>query len=370
MSDFISNEIALNAICPYYTMFPLDFPYSILSKEATCGDEVLDPFCGRGTTNYAARVLGLSSYGVDSSPVAVAISQAKMVFVMPDEIMNAAHELLDQVYVPSHIPDDEFWCWAYEKSVLNLLCRLREGLLQNCTTDSRKALRGIILGALHGPRNKVSRAYFSNQSPRTYAPKPRYAVKFWKTRNLSPEKVNVLNIIETRAKRYFPGPDNKLGSNIQQGDSRDQSVFLDLVPEKKVKWIITSPPYYGMNTYIPDQWIRNWFVGGSSTVEYSTKDQVTHYRPDSFTNDLRKVWMNVADVCVHGAKMIIRFGAINSRKAEHLSIIPNSLRECGWRLIKIAPAGSSSLGRRQSLQFLPNNNLAKNEYDYWVELID
>ncbi|CAL1241131.1 DNA methyltransferase [Candidatus Methylocalor cossyra] len=49
-------------------MFPLDFPLNILKRRAHAGDVVHDPFCGRGTTNYAARLLGLSSLGVDSSP--------------------------------------------------------------------------------------------------------------------------------------------------------------------------------------------------------------------------------------------------------------------------------------------------------------
>lgn len=67
----------LNAICPYFTMFPLEFPLGVL-RDATPGQLVVDPFCGRGTTNYAARTLGLPSIGVDSSPVAVALSQAKL----------------------------------------------------------------------------------------------------------------------------------------------------------------------------------------------------------------------------------------------------------------------------------------------------
>jgi len=40
-------------------MFPLDFPLDILRKRALPGDRVLDPFCGRGTTNFAARLVGL-----------------------------------------------------------------------------------------------------------------------------------------------------------------------------------------------------------------------------------------------------------------------------------------------------------------------
>ena len=64
---------SLNAVCPYFTMFPLSFPLWAL-KHASPRAVVLDPFCGRGTSNYAARYLGLRSYGIDTSPVAVAIS--------------------------------------------------------------------------------------------------------------------------------------------------------------------------------------------------------------------------------------------------------------------------------------------------------
>jgi DNA modification methylase len=72
------NSYALNAICPYFTMFPLDFPLSILRKYASKEQWVLDPFCGRGTTNYASRALSMSSVGIDASPVAVALSEAKL----------------------------------------------------------------------------------------------------------------------------------------------------------------------------------------------------------------------------------------------------------------------------------------------------
>jgi hypothetical protein len=39
---------------------------------------VVDPFCGRGTTNLAARVRGLPTVAVDSSPVATAATSAKL----------------------------------------------------------------------------------------------------------------------------------------------------------------------------------------------------------------------------------------------------------------------------------------------------
>src|SRR5215471_21669162 len=95
-----TKRTALNGICPYFTMFPLDFPYFILSNRAFSGEWVIDPFCGRGTTNYASRLLGLPSIGIDSSPVAVALSQAKLANTSPRLIKQAALRTLDEVITP------------------------------------------------------------------------------------------------------------------------------------------------------------------------------------------------------------------------------------------------------------------------------
>ena len=70
-----------------------------------------------------------------------------------------------------------------------------------------------------------------------------------------------------------------------------------------------------MRTYIPDQWLRNWFVGGTSHVEYSNIDQLKHSSPDEFAAQLSAVWLNMAAVAADDARSIIRFEGISDRKA-------------------------------------------------------
>lgn len=356
--------MALNGICPYFTMFPLEFPYTIL-KCAAAGQWVMDPFCGRGTTNYASRLLGLSSIGIDSNPVAVALSQAKLANTSPQYIMQAARQILDEVRTPQDVPSGEFWHWAFHKDVLYLLCRIREGLLRNCSSDAHKALRAIIMGALHGPQPKTRPSYLSNQSQRTYAPKPRYAVNFWKAHNLIPQFVDVLNIVETRAQRFYSQEERIALGEIIHGDSREKSTYEGILVGNKIDWVITSPPYYGMRTYIPDQWLRLWFLGGSPHVDYSTAGQVSHASPGSFAAQLKDVWQHVGAVCVSGAKLVIRFGAINDRKVDSLALLKQSLKDSGWRIQTIRSAGSASEGRRQALHITHNNKRAIEEHDMW-----
>ena len=353
----------LNAICPYFTMFPLEFPLDAL-RDAVPGQLVADPFCGRGTTNYAARTLGLPSIGVDSSPVAVALSQAKLANAAPHRIVTAARRILRDVPEPSEVPKGEFWRWAFHQDVLPILCRLREGLLANCRSDARKALRAVLLGALHGPRRKSRPSHFSNQSQRTYAPKPRYAVRYWEKHDLHPEPVDVMSIINERAVRYY-SHEKPASGKVVFGDSR-KSIFARAAGERKADWIVTSPPYYGLRSYLPDQWLRGWFLGGPSEVEYSVQGQLLHSSPAAFTSDLQQVWRNVGEICAPGARLVVRFGGINDRKADPLSLIKASLEESDFEIQSITPAGSAANGQRQALHFSPSNVQAREEHDIWA----
>ncbi|TIP12309.1 DNA methyltransferase [Mesorhizobium sp.] len=342
-------------------MFPLAFPLKILSRAAK-NDLVLDPFCGRGTTNYAARLLGLDSVGVDSSPVAAAITAAKLVGPLPSTIVAEASDILAKK-APCDVPRGDFWDWAFHAETLLDLCKFRAALLEDCTTSARIALRGIILGALHGPRQKTAPSYFSNQSPRTYAPKPAYAVRFWRDRELEPPRVELLDVIRRRAGRYYSAGPQPLGI-ARLGDSR--TPVMVAAPSSRFSWVVTSPPYYGMRTYLPDQWLRNWFLGGPPEVDYGTLGQVSHKGPDIFASDLRKVWKNGRAASADGARLVIRFGGIADRSANPHEIIMLSLAETGWRTQTVKPAGSASDGKRQANSFLRNRSEPIEEFVVWA----
>jgi hypothetical protein len=328
------------------------------------GDIVLDPFSGRGTTNYAARLLGLRSIGIDSSPVAAALTEAKLANTTPEAISFTAEQLLQSSRYEEKTPEGEFWDLAFHPEVLRKLCTLREALLVSCTSDSRKALRAIILGALHGPIGKNTFAYFSNQCTRTYAPKPRYAVGYWQARGIKAPAVDVQAVIDRRAERYYRGQPYAEGITFCS-DSRDDETYKRLY-EANVKWIVTSPPFYGMRNYVPDQWLRNWFVGGPSEVEYRPAGQLEHSSPAAFADQLKAVWRNVARVSSKDARLIVRYGGINDRKVDAIDILKTSFAGSPWRVMTIKAAGSADEGKRQAEHFARTFSAARPEYDVWV----
>ncbi len=360
--------LRLNGLAPYYTMFPLTFPFDAL-RHSKPGEWVLDPFCGRGTTLLAARLRGRPSIGVDSNPVAVAIAAAKLVNVTAKKITTLASQILKERDDPhdDHIPYGDFWSLCFDERTLTDICRLRNYLLGNCTTQTEIALRGLLLGILHGPRNKGTPTYLSNQMPRTYSTKPAPAVKYWKAHRLEPVYVDVLDAIARRADFTFSEVPPFVRGKVVKDDSRS---LANLASRNKVSWVVTSPPYYGMRTYFPDHWLRNWFVGGPSDVCYTDATQLSHAGDESFIQDLAFVWRSVAKRCLPNAHLVCRFGAIPSAEKDPRQLLRASLAlaACGWTVTTIRNAGAASHGKRQSDQFSEGRSTPIDEIDLYAVL--
>jgi len=118
----------------------------------------------------------------------------------------------------------------------------------------------------------------------------------------------------------------------------------------KISRVITSPPYYGMNTYEEDQWLRIWFLGGPSSVQYGNPNQLSHHSPDDFAKSMAKVWDQIGDHARAELAMAVRFGAIGSRKSDYRHIMADSLEHSKhhWRMVSTRDAGDAADGRRQA----------------------
>jgi len=360
-------KFALNAICPYFTMFPLEYPLNALKKHIRAGGVVFDPFCGRGTTLYAARILGMTGWGLDTSPIAVAVAKAKLAQAKSEAILQLAESFLGRE--PVNIPQTEFFRYAYAPETLQQLCALREGLLSlEHESGESTILRAAALGCLHGPLNqtKEGMAYFSNQMPRTFASKPDYSVGYWKKRNMIAPKIDVLQVIKRKLSRI-----KDLDRNADNGE--EQVLCLNSCSKDSysqlpgnISTVVTSPPYYGMRTYVQDQWLRNWFLGGPETVNYANEDQIKHNTVDSFVNDLGAVWRNIAASTVDEVHYYIRFGSLPSTKKDARTILRNSFDVAGGlKVVSVRNASDANAGKRQADQ-MKSESIPVDEFDFHV----
>jgi hypothetical protein len=380
MQDFVSSAMskrsslsadprfALNAICPYFTMFPLEFPLRVLKRHPDAR-VVIDPYCGRGTTLFAARVRGLHAYGIDCSPVAVAISQAKLATVNLLRSLSLARDLIAK-HQTVRIPEGAFWSRAFHKSTLRDICALRRGLLREPFSDCSAILRAAVLGCLHGPLTGTN-SYLSNQMPRTFAPKPNYALHFWKERALTAPRADVLKALRRKLLRIAQ-EDRHAGircdGRIYEGDASEAETFRGV--RKKIDLAITSPAYYGMRTYVPDQWLRNWFLGGPAEVDYSFDGSLPSSSPSDFIEALGRTWSHLARHANDEFHLYVRFGSIPSRAIDSRKVFVDSLASSGhrWRVVSFRGAATADAGKRQ-VQQMDGHAEAQREFDVHVILV-
>lgn len=360
---------SLNAICPYYTMFPLEFPLRSLSL-VKGSKYIADPFCGRGTTLYASRFLGMECFGIDSSPVATAISKAKLATADYSEVVSLAKIILSK---KSEVdtPRDLFWRLAYHPSVLVEICKFRQELLVLPNSHSAAILRAAMMGILHGPLTKIG-SYLSNQMQRTFSPKPDYSIRYWSKRNLNPPKVDVLAAIKRKLRRIYLSPAFKNNvspaTQVVCGDASNSDTWEQC--PFRIDTVITSPPYYGMRTYVEDQWLRNWFIGGPDHVAYGSSLGLPMTSPDQFAQGLSNVWNQVGKQAEGQLDVFVRFGILPSRNLDAKELLLSSFEESdySWKRIYTKAAATASSGRRQVAQ-MRTFEKAQIEFDMHLRLI-
>jgi hypothetical protein len=369
----VEPRYALNAICPYFTMFPLEYPMRALDSDRLKGFRsplACDPYCGRGTTIFAARLRGIRAVGIDVEPVAVAIAKAKLACASVREVM----ELFDELNADStsiRVPQREFWKLAYHEKTLATLCRIRRGLMGR-RTDAAAILRAVMMGALHGPRAKTTEgtSYLSNQMPRTFASKPEYSIAYWKRQQQRPPDVDVRSVVQKRAARVLAHkierPKGDL-ADIRCQDSRQAAAYSNL--EGKITHVVTSPPYYGLKTYAQDQWLRGWFLGRDEDIDYRSDPGLDHGSPELFATSLSKVWNQIGCRAADRIEMFVRFGGISSRHAIPDAVLRKSLEysRFEWLIVTRHPAYPFQRGKRQALQ-MTARECSVEESDYVIRL--
>lgn len=280
------------------------------------------------------------------NPIAVALTEAKLVTPHWQRVIALADSAIAKP--PRQMPQGDFWTRCFDPETLREICSIREALLKDRSAVSA-GLRAVMLGILHGPIMKGTPTYLSNQMPRTYSTKPEAALRYWRKHRLFPSRVDVAAAVRRRAKFTFSELPKSTPGEVWHGEAVE--VLRGL--RRKFHWIITSPPYLGMRTYRADQWLRNWFLGGPTAVEYGKAPELVTINEDLFIEQLGEVWEWCAKRSNPGAHLVVRFGALPSVDADPRLVLRESLRESSqpWRITTMVGAGSPPQNARQATQF-------------------
>jgi hypothetical protein len=256
-------------------MFPIPFVRHAIEMYCPDGGSVLDPFCGRGTVPFVARVTGRKSLGVDLNPVAFVFSSVKL---NPepnlDRLLSRIGDIAKASLREEEKAENSFQAAAWSRPVLRFLKASRRLLdWRNDRTD--QTLMALILVHLHGKTGNA----VSNQMRQSKSMSPNYSIKWWKDHGLKPPQLDPVEYFCARARwRYRHGIPTGAESRVIMGDART------VLPRarRKFSMLLTSPPYYDVTNYRLDNWIRLWMLGEEPLPNYTTNN-------DTATgNDMRK----------------------------------------------------------------------------------
>jgi len=193
-------------------------------------DLIIDPFCGSGTTLLTSKEAGVNAIGVDASPLAVFVTQAKTMDYDLDKIRDSSRELFSK---------------KFEKYEIRELSPLTKRAF------SRYALEDILffkkeIRSIEDPKikNFFTLALMNSANKVTCAYKDGSVIKIREKPSIPLKKVFkriVKRMIHDLKKA------NYRGSNISVylGDARK----MDFLPEDYFDAVITSPPYLNKIEY-------------------------------------------------------------------------------------------------------------------------
>ena len=285
---------------PYYAMFPVDFVRRTIEEFCPPGGAVLDPFCGRGTVPYVAKVTGHRSLGVDLNPVAYVFAAAKTdpePSVSP--VLDRVTQVAEAITHEDRLPENEFQAWAWCPEALGFLQAARR-LLDWPGSRVDRTLMAIILVHLHG---KIGNA-ISNQMRQTKSMAPTYAVNWWSRQGQLPPRIDPVAYFLAKVRwRYRHGIPEGPAARTALGDSRA------VLPKARLRFsmLLTSPPYYGVTNYRVDNWIRLWMLGEGALPSWEVSQRYGNRQ--RYVAILNEVFADAARLMEPNATIYVRTDA-------------------------------------------------------------
>lgn len=250
---------------PYYAMFPMDFALNAIQTYTKLGDNVLDPFSGRGTTLFASSVLGRVGTGVEINPLGWLYTSVKLNPANKENLLDRLHELdtiTKEKYIGSHQEYSEFFNACYSPYILDFLIAARSELRWKRNKVDR-TLMGFLSVHLHGKHGTS----LSNQMQSVKACGLKYALKWWGEKGYVAPDLDPVELITKKIEwRYEKGRPEFSDSKIYLGDST-KHLSKQSIKKTKYNMLLTSPPYSGVTDYFYDQWLRLWLLGGTDNQQ-------------------------------------------------------------------------------------------------------
>lgn len=301
---------------------------------------VLDPFCGKGTSLLAARLLGHAAYGLDIAPEAVVCAEAKLQSVDLSEVERYISYLPSHLTSISEVPDS-VRLFFHPDTLLQLLS-VRQSLLTDVLgrASRRRSCAVFVLATLLGILHGHASYSLSVPSSHAYSMSPGYVARYMAERGLQAPARDVKDCLRTKARRCLadPAPPAATGAVKRASAVDADSVFRQL--RGKVDVVLTSPPYLAAQTYAKDNWLRLWLLG------YDHRDIRSDYLQtdclDRYMRLMASVFRTMSTMLRPGGKLICVAGDVMRKRRRNGEELVETV-ETGNLLASICSQGDVGL---------------------------
>ncbi len=247
---------SLHRICSRTGSFPPALAHYFIQRYSKPGDVVLDPFSGKGTAPLEACLNGRIGVGNDLAPEAYVLTHAKVRPVMLGDVLDWIEWARDRMDTSSYSVSevDEDVRAFFSNYTLKQILAVRDLINETRRRDLRIFLKALMLGILHGP----TRIHLSVKCSHSFSMAPGYIKRYVREKRIRKPRRDVLACLREKAVRVF-----RDGIPLTRGEAYMADARSLPIEDESVDLIVTSPPYFNMQTYAWDNWLRLWFLGYS-----------------------------------------------------------------------------------------------------------
>ena len=269
----------------YPATFVAAIPGSLVPILTRKGGTVLDPFCGSGASGLETVRLGRRFLGFDVNPVAILITQAKLLMLDPSELVKLRRSVQDinkTLFVGrrrsgiEHPNREELARWYHPRTLEELLGiqQVIEGLDDAAVRTVGRCLFSSILKTVCS-QGKHWGWVCDNVAPKPEEIQAKDAVAAF----VAALDIYVDGVTRLAKDMAVRGLDQRRLERGKDWDARcgDALALMRDLPAGAVNSIITSPPYYGVADYVKSQrltflWFQNNVatLGGCETGDFES----------------------------------------------------------------------------------------------------
>lgn len=291
------------------------------------GDTVLDPFSGKGTLPLEACLNGRRGIGNDLAPEAYVLTRSKVNAVSVSKVQKTALEIREVWRPDEHDPRTEIGEVRvfFSDYTLRQILAIRE-LLSCEDSDTANFLKALMIGILHGP----SSIHLSVPCSHSFSMSPGYVRRYSRVHGLVKPRRDVLDCLVEKSRRVLSdGLPTKRGRATM---SEARSLQMD---DESVDLIVTSPPYFNMQTYAWDNWLRLWFLGYSFKEVRSRLFQ--SQSEEKFADFMRAALEEMYRVLKNGSHCSVILGKvrINGKQIDMAEMLAPEAQNVGFQVVRI-----------------------------------